>query len=377
MIKFDGFSVKLARNFTLSYDVNFIQDLFNPSIETQLKELCQNRQAVVVVDKQVFGLYGQKIESYLKYINCIHTFFLFEAFEKNKTIDTVLKICLVAKNFQMKRDAIFIGIGGGITLDIVGFAASMFRRKTKYIRIPTTLVGQLDAGVGIKVGVNFNGSKNLLGSYYPPIATFNDQVFLKTLDLQSIRNGLYEIVKMGLVCDKRIFYLIEKYHKDFLKKKFNSNTSKIMYLSTLSMMKELEPNLHEHILKRTVDFGHTFSLYIEEQSNYSISHGEAVGIDIFLSSAIALRRDLLSQKDFDRIRVLVNSIGFTKKYAFTQVKDLYNSLQLVRNHRAGEINLVIPSKIGSHIFTNECSIDELQYAIDFYNRYILTNLQAI
>lgn len=377
MIKFDGSNIKLSRSFTLSYDVNFIRGLFNSSANSQFKQLCQSRQALVVIDKKVFDLYGKKIENYLKQICCIYSFFLLEATEQNKTIDTVLGICEKAKGFQMRRDSVFIGIGGGITLDIVGFAAAMFRRKTKYIRIPTTLVSQLDAGVGIKVGVNFDNSKNLLGSYYPPIATFNDQTFLKTLDVQNIRNGLYEIVKMGLVCDRRIFQLMEKYNKDFLKRKFSSNTNKIIYLSTLSMMKELEPNLYEHILKRAVDFGHTFSLYIEEQSSYSINHGEAVGIDIFLSSVIALRRNLLSQIEFDRVLELLNSIGFTKKYMFPPVKDLYESLQLVRNHRAGDLNLVIPSNIGSCIFTNECSIDELQNAVDLYNRNISVKFKAI
>lgn len=373
MIKSDEISIKLSKNNPLSYTVYFVDDLFNPSTKSSLQTLCKDKKILIVIDKKVFNLHGRIIEKYFKLFNKQYEFFQLEALEQNKTMETVLKICQFAKNYQMRRDSVFIGIGGGITLDIVGFAASMFRRKTKYIRIPTTLVGQVDAGVGIKVGVNFDNSKNLLGGYYPPVATLNDQVFLKTLDVPNIRNGLFEMVKMGLIDNKALFCMLEKYHKSFLNREFNLNTDKMIYLSTLSMMKELDPNLYEHNLKRSVDFGHTFSLYIEESSNYSISHGEAVGIDIFISSFISLKRKVFTQEVFNRVLALIDSIGFTKKYTFTSAKGLYNSLQLVRNHRAGNLNLAIPSGIGRCVFVNECGIDELQNAIDFYNNHVVIN----
>ena len=366
MIKSKPFTIKLSKSHSLHYEVIFVSDLFNPLKKTLLEELCTSKKILIVVDGKAHGIYGSKIENYFKSINCRYNIHKINAVESSKTMESVLSICELAKNFQLKRDSILIGIGGGITLDIIGFAAFMFRRKLAYIRIPTTLVGLVDAGIGVKVGVNFKNSKNLLGGYYQPLAVFNDQSFLNTLDRKDIRNGLFEILKMGIIKNKKLFNLIERYYKNFLDRKFNQNTDQIIYLSVLSMMKELEPNLYEHNLKRSVDFGHTFSTYIEESSGYEINHGEAVGIDMLISSRISYKRGILPKKDFLRMFDLINSIGFSKRYEFVSIKHFYSALNLVRDHRAGNLNLVLPSKIGSYIFTNKCTLEELNEAVTFY-----------
>lgn len=370
MIKSDGSTIQLSRDHLLNYDVHFINGAFNYSISSRLSKFCKDKKLLIAVDKNVFDLYEKQIENFFKQIHCNYIIFLLNAFEQNKTMETVLEICQKAKDFQMKRDSIFIGIGGGITLDILGFAAFMFRRKTRYIRIPTTLVGLIDAGVGVKVGINFNNAKNLLGGYYAPIATFNDQTFLKTISIPNIRSGLYEIVKMGLINNKQLFQLTQKYHKDFLKKNFNANTDKIIRLSALSMMKELDSNLHEHELKRSIDLGHTFSTYIEESSNYNINHGEAVGLDVLISSFIASKRGILSKEEFNQVFKLISSIGFSKRYKLPSLESFHKSLDLVRNHRAGDLNLVLPYRIGSCVFTNDCSIVELESAVIFCKDFI-------
>jgi len=371
MISRNSTSIKLSRNHMINYEVFFVADLFNLSNETQLQELCKGNKLLIVMDKNINEIYGKQIERFFRSSDCIYKIFLVDAREENKVMRTVTEICQAAKDFQMKRNSIFIGIGGGITLDITGFAAFMFRRKTRYLRIPTTLVGLVDAGVGVKVGVNFDNAKNLIGGYYPPVATFSDQSFLKTLDVPNIRNGLYEIVKMGLIDNRELFKLVDHHHKDFLTKKFNDKTDTIIYSSAFSMMKELEPNLHEHNLKRSVDFGHTFSTFIEESSNYSINHGEAVGLDVLISSFLSLKRGILSQNEFDRVLALTRSIGFTNLYKLPSLERFHEALDAVRNHRAGNLNLVLPSKIGTCIFTNECTKEELQEAVIFLHEFIL------
>lgn len=370
MISKNSNTIKLSKRHPIEYEVNFTSDLLNPFAVSPLSQYITKRKLLVVVDSKVLELYGQKIEKYFKAFDCEFKLIPLNALEKNKTMTTISEICQVAKDFQMKRDSFFIGIGGGITLDLVGFAAFMFRRKTRYIRIPTTLLGLVDAGVGIKVGANFDNAKNLVGGYYAPFAVFIDQSFLQTLDIPNIRCGLYEIIKMGVINNKKLFNLVESRGSNFLTKKFDNNTDKIIYLSILSMMKELEPNLHENNLKRSVDFGHTFSTYIEESSGYSINHGEAVGLDILISSFISLRRKVLSQGAFDRIYTLIKSIGFTKMYKLPSMEKFCNALDLVRNHRAGNLNLVLPTKIGSCAFTNDCSKEELEEAVLFCRDFI-------
>lgn len=370
MINCKGKNINLKTQHGLSYNVLFLKELFDPKKKSGLQKYCK-RKVFIVIDRLVFKHYGAQIVSYFDSIGSNYELFKFDASEKNKSMNKVLEICNAAQQFKMQRDSVFIGIGGGITLDVLGFAASIFRRKTAYIRIPTTLLGMVDAGVGVKVGVNFNRSKNFLGAYYAPIAAFNDQMFLNTLNLSDIRNGLYEMIKMALCNDRALFELIERCYEFFLKKQFNGTTDKAIRLSALSMMQELDPNLYEARLQRKVDFGHTFSPYIEESSGYRVQHGEAVRIDILLSSYIALDRGIMSKKDFHRVCRLIYAIGGIGKADYIKLinpRDLYKALDSVRAHRAGNLNLVLPSEIGKCIFTQECSADELVLALNFYRK---------
>lgn len=357
--------IKLTQAVDIGYKVTFVENIFANHTKNPLLNLCKQKRVLVVIDKNVFKNYGSLIVKFFRENNIDYMLHKFTATEKNKSFNEVVRVCRLARTFGMKRNSYFVGIGGGITTDLVGFAASMYRRKIPYIRIPTTLVGLVDAGVGVKVGVNLNFSKNLLGAYHPPYAVFNDQTFLKTLSAREMRCGLFEIIKMGIINSPYLFTLVEAHFRDYFNKNFNSYTNQINRLSALLMIGELEQNLLETNLRRLVDFGHTFSPFIETSTDYAIPHGEAVGIDILLSTLIAQKRKVLHEHDFDRIWNLISSVGFSNPYYFDDVDGLYASLEDIRKHRADNLNLVLPVKIGVGIFSNKCSFDELQYAANF------------
>lgn len=373
MLKTDNNKLVLDHKFKINYPVYFFEDIFNFKKRTNnyLIKICKGRKILVVIDKNVNRIYGKEIKLFFDHTNTKYTFWELNASEALKNIDTIKRLCSAAKQFGMQRDSIFVAIGGGVTLDIVGFAAFMYRRKIPYIKIPTTLVGVIDAGVGIKVGINFDGSKNFLGSYYPPLAVFNDESFLKTLTSKEIRCGLFEILKMAIIRERKLFELVKKHYKEFFQKEFNLHTHEINYFAALLMMEELEKNLFETNLKRLVDFGHTFSPFLETASNFAIPHGEAVGIDMLLSSIISFNKKLIKKNEFDEILNLVKMIGFSERYTLPNAKKIYDSLKEIRQHRAGNLNLVLPIKIGSVIFLDECSYVEIEKATHFL---INTNL---
>lgn len=355
-------TISINTSIPLSYEVIFEDGFFN-SDSQRLDKYLLNSKSLLIVDKNVDTLYGERVKEFFNKKNYPYDYFPIEISENSKKIETVIDICRNAKKFGFKRHSIFVAVGGGVLMDIVGFAASVYKRKSNYIRIPTTLVGIIDAGVGIKVGVNLGDSKNAIGGYHPPLVTINDSTFLGTLDKTAIRCGLYEIIKMAIVADVNLFTMLEHDYHHFLNKSLNSETSEIIYRSTLEMMKELEPNLYETNLQRLVDFGHTFSPFIEAYANYSIPHGEAVGIDIYISSSISLIRGILNKDAYVRIIDLITKIGFSiDGFKLPPAEMLYASLDHIRNHRAGNLNLVIPSTIGTGAFTNECTLEEIQYA---------------
>lgn len=365
--------IKLTQQIDIRYKISFVDGIFTKNTNNPLLKLCKQQRVVVVVDRKVYQIYGDVISKFFIKNKINHLIYQLNALEQTKTMNSVIKLCSIARNFGVKRNSYFLGIGGGITTDIVGFAASMYRRKIPYIRIPTTLVGLVDAGVGVKVGVNFENSKNLLGAYHAPFAVFNDQTFLKTLTVREIRCGLYEIIKMGIVKSPYLFKLVENHHKDYFDNKFNGYTNQINRLSSFLMVDELEQNLFEANLQRRVDFGHTFSPYIETSSKYKISHGEAVGLDILISTFIARKRQLLSESEFHRILNLTKSIGFSSPYHIDSIGNLYDSLEDIRRHRADNLNLVIPVKLGVASFTNSCSYVELTDSILFLKKLKFVN----
>merc|ERR1711907_500544 len=128
--------------------------------------------------------------------------------EENKDMDMVLKVTLKMKKFNIdRRTEPVLANGGGVCLDVVGLAASLFRRRTPYIRVPTTALSYVDASVGAKNGVNFAGSKNRLGTYVPPCAALLDASFFATQERREVANGIAEMAKMAIMKSEELFCL--------------------------------------------------------------------------------------------------------------------------------------------------------------------------
>jgi 3-dehydroquinate synthase len=237
---------------------------------------------------------------------------------------------------------------------MVGFAASIYKRGIGYIKVNTTLVGQIDVGVGIKTGVNFLASKNLLGTYYPAHASINDPHFLRTLPVRQISCGLAEIIKMAIILSEELFELLEEQVRSILRRKFVASTAddgerdfKVLVMAIQLMMDELRPNLHEKELERLVDFGHSFSPMIEIESDHQILHGEAVAIDMGLSSRIAVRLGLMSEADCARVLALLQACDLpVYDEATCGAAKLHEALREMHLHRGRKINLVVPTGIG-------------------------------
>jgi 3-dehydroquinate synthase len=304
------------------------------------------------------------------------------AAQENKTPEQVDQVVSWCQEYKLPRDGMLIAVGGGVTLDIVGFAAQQYRRMVSYIRIPTTLIGQVDAGVGVKVGVNYGSSKNLIGAFYPPYATINDPQFLCDLEPRQIECGLAEIIKMGVIADADIIVMLERLHREDLRELHEGLTGELLREKSeildhlveisdnaiLSMMRELQMNITEHELKRLVDFGHTFSPKIESLSDYRIPHGYAVAMDMYLSCFIAYQiagrfreHRLIDSTLFDRYRRLLRDYRLLIAPYLDQTPlltdrktDLFNgAVDDCIRHRGGNLNLVVPvSTVGRGGFVN-------------------------
>ena len=258
---------------TFSYRVRECPDVLNPRSDALLfghlsdgatlaHARARKLKRVVVVDSVVHQLHGERIDAYFAHHDVETRLLVLPTTEENKNMDMVLTIAEAIHDLGIDRrlDPV-IAIGGGVCMDIVGFAASIYRRKTPYVRVPTTLMGYVDASIGAKTGVNFAGKKNKLGAYVPPALTLLDRSFLGTLDARQLSNGAAEIVKMALVKDAELFSLLEEHGPSLIEGKFQdlpggveSNAvgapSRVLTLAISTMLEELAPNLWEDSLTR-------------------------------------------------------------------------------------------------------------------------------
>ena len=220
------------------------------------------------------------------------------------------------------------------------------------MRIPTTLLAIIDAGVGVKVGVNFGDHKNFLGRYFAPVACLNDPAtFLVTLPRREFACGLAESIKMAILKSPRLFEVIEKYH---LGVEYNNYTQELIEISILTMLEELQPNLHEESLCRLVDFGHEFGHIVESLASYEIPHGECVAIGMAISTFLAHLKGILSRADLERILNLILDIGlpiYVTDYDCFNPNTLWAKIRTEGiGHKGGMLYLVVPKAIGQATF---------------------------
>ena len=343
-----------------AYDVYTAADVSSCCV--LLKDLIESRTALVITTPTVAKLLGREIYNRLRSQNPSVSFMVLNCKEASKSIEQVLLICDQAMQMGLDRSGLLVGIGGGVCTDIVTVAASWIRRGVGYIRVPTTLVGQVDAGIGIKGAVNFHEKKSYLGSFYPPRAVVVVPAFLQTLPHRHMREGFAEIIKMAVIRNQRLFELTERHSAHLLASGFlrpETVGQEILSLSIAGMLNELQSNIYEdRNPQRLVDFGHTFSPALEAASNFSISHGEAVAIDMALSAVLGNKLGLLSDEANTRILHVLIDLGLPIWSPLLSFELCQNALYDMALHRGGRPNLVIPREIGTAVFVNDISVLE-------------------
>lgn len=347
----------MSANRRIDYDVVHVGTPLFQLENVVLAERVGDRPAIVVSDDVVHGIYGAAIRSYLEHHGVPVSEVVIPSGEVHKSWDQVSRICKTASSCSLPRRGLLIALGGGVTLDIVGLAASLYRRGVGYMRIPTSLLAIVDAGVGIKQGVNFAGKKSMLGSFYPHETTLCDLRFLSTLPPREISSGFAEIIKMALVRSADLLDLVEEHGAELTTSHFRSPAvvaHDVAVKAQQLMMEELQANLYETELARLVDFGHTFSPYIEAANLFEGSHGHAVAIDILLTLGIGVERGLCAESLLTRVQRLFDVVGLSARLPPVDPRAVYEeSLTSARLHRGGRLNMVVPRAPGEAQFVQE------------------------
>ncbi len=325
-------------------------------------------RCLLVIDEAVYGLYGEQIQTYFQHYQIDLTVFPVSIKETDKTLQSVERIVDAFADFGLVRKEPVLVVGGGLTTDVAGFACATYRRRTNYIRVPTTLIGLIDASVAIKVAVNHGKLKNRLGAYHASQKVILDFSFLKTLPVDQVRNGMAELIKIAVVANNGIFELLEKYGEDLLHTRFGylngtpelrKIAHKVTYDAINTMLGLEVPNLHELDLDRVIAYGHTWSPTLELTPAIPMFHGHGVNIDMAFSATIAQRRGYISVSERNRILGLMSRIGLAIDSSYLTPELLWKATESIGRTRDGLLRAAVPHPIGSCSFLNDLTRTEL------------------
>lgn len=316
---------------------------------SDLVSLSSFSQAYIITDSTVANHYLELVIKSLKELflkGKIHSF-IFDSGEKSKKLSTVQKIYADMAEKNLDRKSLVINLGGGVVTDLGGFAASTYLRGLPFINISTTLEGMVDASVGGKTGVNLGNKKNYVGTFSQPIAVIADVSTLNSLPKRTLIQGYAEAIKHGIIADKKYFEEVSQ--KPFTE--FDSNKQIDIIGRSIEIKADIvRQDEYESSTRKLLNFGHTIGHVLESLSFSSsdlLYHGEAVAIGMVAEAKIAALSGMISDTDFNKIELAIETVGLPIKYQkSTSVDEVYNLLSTDKKNIGGKIKWTLLSAIG-------------------------------
>jgi 3-dehydroquinate synthase len=287
-----------------------------------------------------------------------------ESGEQNKNMETCMQVWGALTDAGADKKSLIINLGGGVISDLGGFVASTFKRGIDFINIPTTLLSMVDASIGGKTGVDFDGIKNHIGTTYEPKGVYVNPVFLESLAERHIRNGYAEVIKIALVADL-----------DFWNDIKQSSTTPHFYSEELIThaieLKNaiVKKDLHEQDLRKSLNFGHSVGHALESallKQNNDILHGEAVAFGIMIESMIAYQLKCITKKDMNEICRYIDAIYTKIKLSAETKKLLLEYIFHDKKNEDGNLNFALPNSIGSYSLQKGITEEQIKEAIAMY-----------
>jgi 3-dehydroquinate synthase len=360
------------------YAVHFTRDLFAVDNalfkDTVAPDFAGSpRKLLAVVDRSVHRHHPQlvpKIEAYCRRhpeaVTLVGAPLLFEGGEhlKNDALFvTILQQAIHAAG--LCRHSYVVAIGGGALIDLAGFAAATAHRGIRLIRVPTTVMAQADASIGVKNGINAFGKKNFIGTFAPPAAVLNDADFLPTLTQRDWIGGVAEAVKVALIKDSDFFTFIEEHAEDLAQRDL-ALMQQVIYRCALLHLDHIANGGDPFELgsSRPLDFGHWAAHKLEHLSGYELGHGQAVALGIALDSTYAYLIGLLPRSQWQRILTTLRTLGFALYDPWMDAQyGLLDGLDDFREHLGGRLTIMLIWDIGQGIEVHDIDPDVVQQSL--------------
>ena len=353
----------IVKTGTKSYPV-FIYDSELNKLPEKLDEQKLFKNLLVVIDKNVAQYYQTKIKSvFSNHLGKIR-YYILPSGEKTKSEKELKKIYDFLLKKYFGRDTVLIAIGGGVTGDLAGYAASTFMRGIQLVHVPTTFLSMIDSSIGGKTGINFSKKKNIIGAFYQPRLVFIDVMFLSTLPSREFNSALGELIKYGLISNKDFYNFLS----DNLEKVKPMNDGVIKSVVEESILIKAgviqQDEFEQRGIRKILNFGHTFAHAIESELGFRVKHGEAVtaGIicSLFLSNKIGLL-DTSKLKNLLRLPASVQLPAIIKKI---NNQNVFDAMRSDKKNNDDKIMFVLISGIGNMLVDVPVKKRDIYYALD-------------
>lgn len=286
--------------------------------------------------------------------------------DKNKNIDTLMDIWKELMALDVDRKSLIINLGGGVVTDMGGFVAATFKRGVKFIHVPTSLLGMVDAAIGGKNGINFMEAKNQIGTIVQPEFVWIYTGFLNTLPANEFDSGFAEMLKHGLIADRQYWIDLTEYYHQSDKKHF----SELIKTSVIIKDKIIKSDPFEQGLRKLLNFGHTvghaLESYMNYQKNIPLSHGKAIAAGMLIESFLSYKLNGLLKTDLLDIKQTINSIYPVIKLNSSDINNIIKLMRFDKKNEKGVVKYVLLNQIGAADYNMEVPEQLLLEAFDFY-----------
>lgn len=343
MKKMEIVKVSASKEYNVHIGSGFLDNV--GEMLSAIKKPCR---VVIVSDDTVFALYGERVKKSLEDCGYSVCEFVFPHGEESKSLENFGKIQEFCAENSITRTDLFVALGGGVTGDLTGFAASAYLRGVDFVQIPTTVLSMVDSSVGGKTAINLNAGKNLCGAFYQPIAVYADCETLKTLPPETFNEGCAEVIKYGMILDGEFL--------TFLKNNDIRENIEYVIKRCVEIKRDVvDRDEFENGERKLLNFGHTIGHAIEKCSHLTISHGNAVAIGMVIATRGAYKMGLVNE-DFTEMLIEIlkaNDLPITCDFT---AEELYKISLSDKKRSLDTIALIIPEKYGL------CKIEKISVA---------------
>ncbi|NLO02698.1 MAG: 3-dehydroquinate synthase [Bacteroidales bacterium] len=341
--------------------------IYSQSIQTSLNEwieLYEKNKIFLATEVNVDKLWVSQFSDYFDSHRIKKV--VIPAGEPNKKLDSVVRIWEFLSDNGAGRKSLLINIGGGMLTDLAGFAASTFKRGINFINIPTTLLSQVDASIGGKTGINFNGLKNEIGTFKEPVAVIINTNFLKTIDHNNFISGFAEMIKHGFINSREHLGELQKFNFDIIDyvalQKIISNSVEIKKYFVLN-----DPT--ENNIRKALNFGHTTGHAIESlamKQNKPVLHGCAVAWGMIVELFLSMKKCGLAENSVQELTNWLIKIYGTFKIETSDFEELFGLMAHDKKNEGDQINFTLISGIGCFEINKNCDKKLIFEGLDFF-----------